>query len=328
MYQNDCTSTTSFKSHNNSDNYEYYVYDESAGNENKDDDDEDDIDEEQSFNADKGQTVKTSMKNKSSKTLAKKSLLYQEPLLIRQTPEDERDHLLKEIHGNGSLPHDPNKDHLKTWFSLTLANSASIFLCDNTGIGRIGEADATYSNWVFISTKFHSSNIKAHGKELGSKANSFAQNSKRKLSGLEEAENAKGGGRMDTVYKCGEVEYGAMEIGKGADSTKELNDSRLKLPIVLKDMFLKLYDYVPELQREKQSLYYYSLFTRAVTVQETESSLPNFDKTLEPSLSNSFFPPCFTVKSLKTQASSESPSKRTSPSSSISTNQESSSSSS
>ncbi|KAG2216089.1 hypothetical protein INT45_006710 [Circinella minor] len=77
MYQNDCTSTTSFKSHNNSDNYEYYVYDESAGNENKDDDDEDDIDEEQSFNADKGQTVKTSMKNKSSKTLAKKSLLYQ-----------------------------------------------------------------------------------------------------------------------------------------------------------------------------------------------------------------------------------------------------------
>ncbi|KAI7850150.1 hypothetical protein BDC45DRAFT_573281 [Circinella umbellata] len=54
MYQNDCTSTTSFKSHNNSDNYEYYVYDESAGNENKDDDDEDDIDEEQSFNADKG----------------------------------------------------------------------------------------------------------------------------------------------------------------------------------------------------------------------------------------------------------------------------------
>ncbi|KAI7859689.1 hypothetical protein BDC45DRAFT_530916 [Circinella umbellata] len=54
MYQNDCTSTTSFKSHNNSDNYEYYVYDESVGNENKDDDDEDDIDEEQSFNADKG----------------------------------------------------------------------------------------------------------------------------------------------------------------------------------------------------------------------------------------------------------------------------------
>ncbi|KAI7855983.1 hypothetical protein BDC45DRAFT_567498 [Circinella umbellata] len=55
MYQNDCTSTTSFKSHTNSDNYEYYVYDESAGNENKDDDDEDDIDEEQSFNADKEQ---------------------------------------------------------------------------------------------------------------------------------------------------------------------------------------------------------------------------------------------------------------------------------
>ncbi|KAI7847888.1 hypothetical protein BDC45DRAFT_575418 [Circinella umbellata] len=54
MYQNDCTSTTSFKSHNNSDNYEYCVYDESAGNENNDDDDEDDIDEEQSFNADKG----------------------------------------------------------------------------------------------------------------------------------------------------------------------------------------------------------------------------------------------------------------------------------
>ena len=66
-------------------------------------------------------------------------------------------------HYSRSLPHDPNKDHLKTWFSLTLTNSASTFLCDNAGIGRIGEADAMYGNWAFISTIFRGSNIKAHG---------------------------------------------------------------------------------------------------------------------------------------------------------------------
>ena len=70
------------------------------------------------------------------------------------------------------------------------------------------------------------------------------------MSGLEEAEKAKQGRRMDAIYKDGEVEYGAMEIGNGAYTTKELNDSRLKLPIVLKDMFLKLYDYAPELQNK------------------------------------------------------------------------------
>ncbi|KAG2216525.1 hypothetical protein INT45_010717 [Circinella minor] len=292
----------------------------------------------------------------------------EEPPLIRQTPE-ELDQLLKEIHGmstedvyrySRSLPHDPSKDHLKTWFSLTLTNSASSFLCDNTGIGRIGEADAmsTCTPHIIGYCALDKMCIKklttffSDSKELGSKANSFAQNSKRKLSGLEEAQKARGGRRMDTIYKGGEVEYGAVEIGNRADSTKELNDSRLKLPIVLKDMFLKIHDYAPELQnkihivgyninglsvqlmdfdsphgyvgrirRTKYTDYPTSKieFTTRIStlirlaalgeniIKETEASLANFDKAL---------------------VSSKSLSKRTSRSSSTSTNQEPSSSSS
>ena len=61
---------------------------------------------------------------------------------------------------------------------------------------------------------------------------------------------------MDGIFKCGEDEYGCLEIGQNTDSTKELKDSRLKLPIVMRDMFLKIYNYAPELQNKIHILGY------------------------------------------------------------------------
>ncbi|KAI7854628.1 hypothetical protein BDC45DRAFT_119861 [Circinella umbellata] len=91
--------------------------------------------------------------------------------LIRQTP-DELLGLLKAIKKMSvediytyaySLPHDPTKDHLLTWWSLTLLNAANQFLCENTGTERVGEADTMYNNWSFLSTIFRGSNIQVHG---------------------------------------------------------------------------------------------------------------------------------------------------------------------
>ncbi|KAI9244817.1 hypothetical protein BDA99DRAFT_425754, partial [Phascolomyces articulosus] len=93
-------------------------------------------------------------------------------------------------------------------------------------------------------------------KELGSQANALVQNAKLKLSTVEEIEKAKRGRSMNGIFKCGEVEYGCLEIGQNTDSTKELKDSRLKLPIVMRDMFLKMYNYAPGLQNKIHILGY------------------------------------------------------------------------
>ncbi|KAI9495029.1 hypothetical protein BDB00DRAFT_760860, partial [Zychaea mexicana] len=94
-------------------------------------------------------------------------------------------------------------------------------------------------------------------KELGSKANSKAQNFKRKLSAIEHVENIKTARKMDMIFASGEVEYRPLEIGQKFDLTKELRDSRLKLPIVMKDQLLSIYHTAPKLLHNIRILGYY-----------------------------------------------------------------------
>ena len=84
----------------------------------------------------------------------------------------------------------------------------------------------------------------------------YTQNSKRKLSSIEDVEKVKHGRSVDGIFKGGETEYEYMEIGQDFDSTKELKDSQLKLPSVIKCMSLKMYGYAPELQHELHLLRY------------------------------------------------------------------------
>ena len=84
---------------------------------------------------------------------------------------------------------------------------------------------------------------------MTSHANGKEQNTKRKLSAVESVPNAKIGRRMDMVFKAGRLEYGALEFGQKADDTKELRDSRIKLPHVMKDMLLTIMHAAPELLR-------------------------------------------------------------------------------
>lgn len=84
-------------------------------------------------------------------------------------------------------------------------------------------------------------------KEKTSKANGFAKNAKRKLSAVDQVEHKRMGRRMDAIYEGSNVELGCLEIGQISDQTKEMHDSKLKLPMVMKDMMLAIMTSAPDL---------------------------------------------------------------------------------
>ena len=90
--------------------------------------------------------------------------------------------------------------------------------------------------------------IIVNSKESSSTANASANNNKRKLSAIEPIERQKMGRRMDTVYAGKrQVEVGCMEIGKSINQTKEWQDGRLKMPIVMRDMLMSMVEETPAL---------------------------------------------------------------------------------
>ncbi|KAG0166403.1 hypothetical protein DFQ28_006568, partial [Apophysomyces sp. BC1034] len=75
-------------------------------------------------------------------------------------------------------------------------------------------------------------------KEKSSNANVTARNAKRKLSAI------------------GDIEDKKMEIGASDDKTKEFQDAKMKLSIVLKDMLLRIAEQMPSIFREAHILGY------------------------------------------------------------------------
>ncbi|KAG2216298.1 hypothetical protein INT45_012770 [Circinella minor] len=125
------------------------------------------------------------------------------------------------------IDHNPTVDHFKTWMSLTLTTTSSIFLCENSGIGENGESDV----------------IKG-------------RNNKRKLSAITEMERAKLGNKMDVIYRSGTTEYGCLEIGQKNNATKEMWDSEIKLPVVIKDILISLTNVAVDLLHELHTIGY------------------------------------------------------------------------
>ncbi|KAI9345952.1 hypothetical protein BD770DRAFT_413887 [Pilaira anomala] len=101
-------------------------------------------------------------------------------------------------------------------------------------------------------------------KEKASTANRSENNSKRKLSSVEEMTRKVIGRKMNSVYIGAELELGAAENesrgkeyttqhpenGNKKDDTKNLSDGYLKLPIVMKDMLKNIVENYPEIRNE------------------------------------------------------------------------------
>ncbi|KAI9492312.1 hypothetical protein BDB00DRAFT_939777 [Zychaea mexicana] len=100
------------------------------------------------------------------------------------------------------------------------------------------ESDQLYRCFDFFATVFKGSSILAKGTEKSSEANATSVNQDRTLSAIKLIANRKMERRVDMLFNCGHIEFGCTEIGATKDQTKEMRDSFLKMPIVLRDMLL------------------------------------------------------------------------------------------
>ena len=112
----------------------------------------------------------------------------------------------------------------------------------------------TKSIWIRNNDNTYVLNLNFKSKEMISKSNQDSIDSKRKFSAVEVIQRVKLARRMDDIYRGDEIEYSCMEIGHHGDNTKELYDSYLKLPIVMKDMFMSIIDNTPQLSTLKDIL--------------------------------------------------------------------------
>ncbi|KAI7859393.1 hypothetical protein BDC45DRAFT_475199 [Circinella umbellata] len=158
-----------------------------------------------------------------------------------------------------NIDHDPEDQPLLAWLSWSLQTTSLLYLKKNKfNIQEYLESDKMYYLWVFLNKIFDGSeDIVALGKEKPSTANAAATNRKRKLSAVEPTENLKMGRRTDTTYIGGDgVELGCLEIGKTNNQTKELMDGSIKMPVVMRDMLMKLVEETPSLVNKLHILGY------------------------------------------------------------------------
>ncbi|KAI9488879.1 hypothetical protein BDB00DRAFT_771698, partial [Zychaea mexicana] len=157
------------------------------------------------------------------------------------------------------MEYDVEVDGMLVWLSLTLQNTASLFFKENNyNIQQYLESEKLYYLWSFVNTILNDSEyIDALGKEKSSVANAEASNNKRKISAVNVVNSLKIGRRMDTVYVgAGDVELGCLKIGKTSDQTKEWSNGLIKMPIVMRDMLLKMVNRSPDLINKLHTMGY------------------------------------------------------------------------
>ncbi|KAI9271767.1 hypothetical protein BDA99DRAFT_556980 [Phascolomyces articulosus] len=114
-----------------------------------------------------------------------------------------------------------------------------------------------YHLWGFLNTIFNTSeHIVALGKEKSSAANSSETNNKRKISAVDPVENKKMGLETDTVYiGDDDVEFGLFGNRKGKRPNQGIQ-RWISLPIVMRDMIMKLIGENPSLVNKLHILGY------------------------------------------------------------------------
>ncbi|KAG2221989.1 hypothetical protein INT45_006689 [Circinella minor] len=109
----------------------------------------------------------------------------------------------------------PLEDHLKVWFTTELQIAALLFF----PTGPYNIPNCIEYEQLYIP---------------------FTNNNERQLSAIEPIACRKMGRRVDTLFKSGSEELGCSEIGAVKNHTKQTKDSNFKMPLVLRDMLLKL----------------------------------------------------------------------------------------
>ncbi|KAI9494030.1 hypothetical protein BDB00DRAFT_956181 [Zychaea mexicana] len=155
------------------------------------------------------------------------------------------------------IEHHPIEQPLLAWLFQTLITTAKFFIPGaKTNTKGFLETDRLYYLWSLVNTIYHNSGIEALGMEKTSISNAAALNCKRKLSAVEEIERERIGRRLDTIYTASDLEFGGLEAGANRDYTKEFHDSKLKLPMVLRDMLCAIVKHRSSILRKAHVLGY------------------------------------------------------------------------
>ncbi|CAO3588483.1 unnamed protein product [Absidia cylindrospora] len=147
----------------------------------------------------------------------------------------------------------PMDDRDDEWIQQSMMFYAKMFMADNqVDIRGVSEADLLLKLWRPLYDVFNETNISVTTGETTSTSSAHRLNLGRTLD-----DRKKMGPRLDLIFKCGEQENGAAEIGRntlGVSDSKFMLDGGLKLPKSLKDMISLMVDQCPEKRNELRTI--------------------------------------------------------------------------
>lgn len=141
----------------------------------------------------------------------------------------------------------PVNDSAKEWAQSTILNTIKLFMCNYIPLTDQSEGDIIRRIWILLDTVFDHSTIISRGGEKSSSASSDGRNQSRTIASVDPMARKLCGRKIDLLFKSASAELGCMECGRsdGVNTTKEMEDGSIKLPKILKDMFIGLCNFAP-----------------------------------------------------------------------------------
>ncbi|KAF7723515.1 hypothetical protein EC973_001890 [Apophysomyces ossiformis] len=153
----------------------------------------------------------------------------------------------------------PSEQPDLSWIQFSFIRCARFFFKTGTiDFSNMTEADLSRV-WDFIATAFDTSQVRAVYGEKASNATSNGRNKKRKLEAIEPRKRSFIGSKVDLLFTTASgEELGCNEVGivKNDNSTKELNDGRVKQLKTLKAMLCQLASQSPSFARQLRTVGY------------------------------------------------------------------------
>ncbi|KAG1580612.1 hypothetical protein G6F47_010490 [Rhizopus delemar] len=143
----------------------------------------------------------------------------------------------------------PVNDSVKEWAQSTILSTIKLFMCNYIPSTDQSESDVIRKIWILLDTVFDHSTIISRSGEKSSSASSDSRNQSRTIASVDPMARKLCGRKIDMSFKSISAELGCMGCGRsdGVNTTKEMLDRLIKLPKVLKDMFISLCNFAPSL---------------------------------------------------------------------------------
>ncbi|KAI9489537.1 hypothetical protein BDB00DRAFT_770415, partial [Zychaea mexicana] len=130
------------------------------------------------------------------------------------------------------------------WAHKAIVEASDLFVYNYLPFQDHSESDLIHRIWEFVEKCFDGSSLKVQSGEKGSTASGERRNATRgsSISSTGQLAHKCMGTRVDMRFSSNGREYGCTEAGLSNDinSTKTIQEGRMKLPHTMKDMFVHL----------------------------------------------------------------------------------------